>query len=256
MTATIDDASDRPDDDARDAHRDELAGRLVGAVLAASSSRPSTSAIGSACTERSPTAARRPLRSSPQRAGIHSRYAREWLEQQAVGRRSSMSTTSTPRPTSGATRCRSATRRPDSIPRALARSAPLARFVVGTAATMPACSTPTARAAASTGRDYGAGRRRGAGGINRPQFHHLIGEWIGDLPDIAERLRRGTGRVADVACGTGWSSISIARDFPDVARRRHRYRRGFDRPGEGERRGSRGRLARVVPLRGRRDRRG
>ena len=36
------------------------------------------------------------------------------------------------------------------------------------------------------------------------------------LPDIAERLRDGSGRVADVACGTGWSSIAIARHFPTI----------------------------------------
>jgi 2-polyprenyl-3-methyl-5-hydroxy-6-metoxy-1,4-benzoquinol methylase len=36
------------------------------------------------------------------------------------------------------------------------------------------------------------------------------------LPDIAARLRDGEGRVADVACGTGWSSISIARHFPGI----------------------------------------
>ena len=27
--------------------------------------------------------------------------------------------------------------------------------------------------------------------INRPQFHHLVGDWIDALPDIAQRLRSG-----------------------------------------------------------------
>ena len=60
-----------------------------------------------------------------------------------------------------------------------------------------------------------------------------VGDWIGALPDIAARLRRGTGRVADVACGTGWSSIAIARALPRRRSRRDRHRRGLDRAGEG-----------------------
>ena len=64
--------------------------------------------------------------------------------------------------------------------------------------------------------DYGPDVVEAQEGINRPQFHHLVGEWIDALPDIAARLRSGHGRVADVACGTGWSSISIARHFPDI----------------------------------------
>ena len=64
--------------------------------------------------------------------------------------------------------------------------------------------------------DYGSDVVEAQEAINRPQFIHLVGDWIGALPDVAGRLRNGTGRVADVACGTGWSSIAIARHFPTV----------------------------------------
>ena len=37
------------------------------------------------------------------------------------------------------------------------------------------------------------------------------------MPDIEQRLRSGSGvRVADVGCGTGWSSIALALAYPDV----------------------------------------
>ena len=49
--------------------------------------------------------------------------------------------------------------------------------------------------------------------FNRPHFQHSLPEWIAALPDIADRLRAG-GRVADVGCGTGWSSVWFARHYP------------------------------------------
>jgi 2-polyprenyl-3-methyl-5-hydroxy-6-metoxy-1,4-benzoquinol methylase len=64
--------------------------------------------------------------------------------------------------------------------------------------------------------DYGADVIEAQEALNRPQFTNYVADWIGALPDIAARLRNGQGRVADVACGTGWSSISIARAFPGI----------------------------------------
>ena len=40
-------------------------------------------------------------------------------------------------------------------------------------------------------------------------------EWLPSVPDVHERLRADPpARVADVGCGAGWSSISIARAYP------------------------------------------
>jgi SAM-dependent methyltransferase len=64
---------------------------------------------------------------------------------------------------------------------------------------------------------YGAESVEGQGGSNRPIFlTTLPNEWLPAIPEIHDRLRDAPARVADVGCGTGWSSIAIALAYPDV----------------------------------------
>ena len=55
--------------------------------------------------------------------------------------------------------------------------------------------------------------------LNRPAFvNSLVAEWLPQLPDVLGRLQ-DTGnpaRVADLACGTGWAAIELAKAFPHV----------------------------------------
>lgn len=44
----------------------------------------------------------------------------------------------------------------------------------------------------------------------------MASEWIPRIPDVHERLSQPGARVADVACGTGWSSIAIAEGYPNA----------------------------------------
>jgi 2-polyprenyl-3-methyl-5-hydroxy-6-metoxy-1,4-benzoquinol methylase len=63
---------------------------------------------------------------------------------------------------------------------------------------------------------YGEDAREAIGMGNRPMFvNDYVTRWIPAMPDIERRLRAG-GRVAELGCGVGWSSISLARGFPDV----------------------------------------
>jgi len=149
------------------------------------------------------------------RAGIDARYAREWLEHQAVG---------------GILDVDDVEADPDERrytlpeghdevlvhPESLTLLAPLARMLVGTAQRLPDLVEAYRTGAGVDWADYGPDVVEAQEAINRPQFAHLVGSWIDAMPDIAIRLRDGSGRVADVACGTGWSSISIARHFPGV----------------------------------------
>lgn len=63
---------------------------------------------------------------------------------------------------------------------------------------------------------YGADIREVISMGNRPMFvNELVSKWIPALPDIQARLKEG-GRVAEIGCGEGWASISLARGFPNV----------------------------------------
>jgi ubiquinone/menaquinone biosynthesis C-methylase UbiE len=51
---------------------------------------------------------------------------------------------------------------------------------------------------------------------NRVIFtNDYINTWIPTMPDIKKRLESGA-RVADIGCGTGWSSIVLAKAFPKI----------------------------------------
>jgi 2-polyprenyl-3-methyl-5-hydroxy-6-metoxy-1,4-benzoquinol methylase len=61
---------------------------------------------------------------------------------------------------------------------------------------------------------YGAEFRRGQGAINRPAFTTaLVEEWLPAAGPAVERLAAG-GRLADIGCGQGWSTIAVARAYP------------------------------------------
>ena len=53
---------------------------------------------------------------------------------------------------------------------------------------------------------------------NRARFINLLGnQWLPAIADVDVRLRaQPPARVADVACGTGWSSIAMAQAYPGI----------------------------------------
>jgi 2-polyprenyl-3-methyl-5-hydroxy-6-metoxy-1,4-benzoquinol methylase len=64
---------------------------------------------------------------------------------------------------------------------------------------------------------YGADTREGIAAINRPMFVHQLAGWLASIPEVDTRLRaQPPARVADLACGTAWSSVAIARAYPKV----------------------------------------
>ncbi|MCH8950366.1 MAG: methyltransferase domain-containing protein [Chloroflexi bacterium] len=63
---------------------------------------------------------------------------------------------------------------------------------------------------------YGSAALEAIGTGNRPMFvNDYASKWIAAMPDVESRLRAG-GRVAEIGCGIGWSSIALAQGFPSA----------------------------------------
>lgn len=64
---------------------------------------------------------------------------------------------------------------------------------------------------------YGEALRGGQAGLNRGVFEHHLPGWISrHLPDVDARLQVPGSSIADVACGSGLSTLALARMFPDA----------------------------------------
>jgi SAM-dependent methyltransferase len=151
-------------------------------------------------------------------AGIHPRYAREWLEQQTV---------------TGIVACADRTAADDerrySLPAghdvalleedhpACVAGLPLA--LAGFTGVLPQLLDAYRTGAGVPYAAYGKDFRDGQAGFNRPGFTNLlVQEWLpGGLPDLHARLASGAAvRIADVACGAGWSTLAFARAYPQA----------------------------------------
>lgn len=147
-------------------------------------------------------------------AGIAPRYAREWLEQQAVAGLLQVSGTSGP--ADGRLYALPA----DHVDALVTEDhpshlAPLAQMVAGIGGTLDRVLEAYRTGDGVAYPHYGAAFRRGQAGINRPAFvSDLVTAWIPSAPDIHAALQTSRLRVADVGCGVGWSTTAVARAFP------------------------------------------
>jgi 2-polyprenyl-3-methyl-5-hydroxy-6-metoxy-1,4-benzoquinol methylase len=151
-------------------------------------------------------------------AGIHERYAREWLEQQAASAILDVAEDSD----DPAARRFHLPEGHDEVlldENSLNYMAPFGRMLV--ALTLPIHGLLNAYRD-GTGvpyEDYGVDGYEGIAAFTRPLYVNLIGtEWFPKVADLHERLQgEPPARVADLACGGGISSISIARAYPKVS---------------------------------------
>src|SRR5687768_3861623 len=137
------------------------------------------------------------------------RYALEWLEQQAVG---------------GILEVDAAHRfsLPEEHaavlvdPTSLNLMAPMTRMMTAAVGQLPKLVEAYRTGQGIGWEAYGADMREGQSSFNRPAFTHLLGaEWLPSVTDVHERLLADPpARIADVACGEGWSTIAIAKAYP------------------------------------------
>jgi 2-polyprenyl-3-methyl-5-hydroxy-6-metoxy-1,4-benzoquinol methylase len=147
-------------------------------------------------------------------AGIDPRYAREWLEQQAVAGLIEVED-------SGAAPeerlyALSADHAPVLVESDdLAHAAPFAHMIAGIGGVLPEVTAAYRTGGGVPYEAYGRDFRRGHDHINRPVFtQELPSDWLAAMPDVVARLETGRpARVADLGCGQGWSSIAMAQEF-------------------------------------------
>lgn len=144
------------------------------------------------------------------RTGLAERCLREWCEQQAVAGILGVS--------ADGQRFALPAGHADVLvdERNLSFFAPVGAGIVSLGATMPKVLDAFRSGGGVPYEAYGDGLRGFIERINRPMYENLLAqEWFPQIPGLVERLRADPpARVADVGCGTGWSTIAIARGFP------------------------------------------
>jgi SAM-dependent methyltransferase len=150
------------------------------------------------------------------RAGVDERYAREWLEQQAVA--GILEVDDTERPAD-----QRRYRLPAAYRAVLVEETdpsfvgPLA-YLASIGGLLPRLVDAYRTGAGIPFEDYGADIRDHIEQLNRPMFASELGStWIPAIPDLHDRLGSDPpARVLDLACGAGWSSIAIAHAYPRI----------------------------------------
>lgn len=153
-----------------------------------------------------------------QAADVHVRYAREWLEHQAATGILAVEN-----------QADAADRRRFFLPpghaevltdeTSLSFAAALAQSAVACGRPIDAVVDAFRSGEGIAFEGYGPDARRSQARSTRPMFEKLLGsDWLPSVPELHERLGADPpARVADVACGCGWSTISLARAYPKVS---------------------------------------
>lgn len=152
------------------------------------------------------------------RTGTHERYIREWLEQQTVAGILHVENEN------HGTDTRRFTLPPGHVEPLIDCSSlnyvvPLAQLLVGATRPLPAVLDAYRNGGGVSFDEYGADLRDGQAAINYPAFwHQLSQEWLPAMADIDTRLQQAEppARVADIGCGYGWSSLGMARGYPNI----------------------------------------
>lgn len=153
-----------------------------------------------------------------EKAGISARYAREWLEQQAVA--GFLNVTD-----ADADAYERRYRLPDAYVDVLVDAEstnyaiPFGDFVVCAAKPMNQLFEAYRTGGGVHHSHYDPEHREGQGAFNRPAFLRLLAsDWLPQgLPDVHRRLLADPpARVADLGSGLGWACIGLARSYPKV----------------------------------------
>ncbi|MCP2265612.1 class I SAM-dependent methyltransferase [Promicromonospora thailandica] len=155
-----------------------------------------------------------------ERTGTDARYAREWLEQQAVTGLLRLDTAlDTALDTDGGPDARVFSIPPGTAevltdPHSLNLLAPVARMFGAVGAALPRLLDAYRTGGGVSWDDLGDDAREGQSDANRPWFEHRLADALAGVADLHDRLARAGARLLDVGSGGGWSSIALGRAYP------------------------------------------
>lgn len=148
------------------------------------------------------------------RTGTHARYAREWLEQQAVTGYLAVEREGGPDDRVFAIPAATAEVMTDRA--SLNHLAPFARMFAGTGPTLPQLLDAYCNGGGVSWEQLGADARESQADGNRPWFDTRLAAALAGVPRVHEALSRPGASVLDVGAGGGWSTIALARAYPEA----------------------------------------
>ncbi len=148
------------------------------------------------------------------RTNTNARYAREWLEQQAVTGFLTLDRDGGP------------DARVFSIPPATAEVmtdtaslnhlAPFARMFAATGPTLPLLLEAYRTGGGVSWEQLGPDARESQADGNRPWYDTQLATALAGVPDLHEALARPGARILDVGAGGAWSTIALAQAYPEA----------------------------------------
>ncbi len=148
------------------------------------------------------------------RTGTQVRYAREWLEQQAVIGLLTVESDGAPDGRRFAIPASTAEVMTDET--SLVYLAPLARMFGAVGPELPRLLEVYRSGGGVSWDDLGDDARESQADANRPWYEKQLGPALASVPAVHDALATPDCRVLDVGCGGGWSSISLARAYPSA----------------------------------------
>ena len=147
------------------------------------------------------------------RTGTNARYAREWLEQQAV----SGLLLADDSDDAAARRFEITDAAAEALTdeRSLAYIAPLARMFAAVGPQLPALLEAYRTGGGVSWEQLGEDARAGQADMNRPWFDELP-RVFAEVEHLHAVLSAPNARIADVGMGAGWSSIALAQGYPNL----------------------------------------
>jgi SAM-dependent methyltransferase len=141
------------------------------------------------------------------RTGTAPRYAREWLEQQAV--------TGLLKVENDGRFCLPAgVAEAFTNPGSLAFMAPVSRMLVASMLQMPALLDAYRSGGGVSWAQLGVDARESQADLNRPWYELMLPAALAGVPQLHEALGRPGAQIAEIGCGGGYASLALARSYP------------------------------------------